>query len=127
MNRNVKLSRTARQAKPRKTVARSRARTDHAAEGALTLWRTVHDRLLLEKVNTHLQGLYAELGKLYFEHLEKVPRLPVRKRPEAEELTARIAEFRRQRSRLELRKGAAPVSEQPASRGQAGRRPARRP
>jgi hypothetical protein len=80
-------------------------RTDKAAERTLSILKRFGLETRLKEHNTHLQGLYAELGKSIYELYWKEPRAASKRSHDVAELFFKITEMRRKKSRLEQEAG----------------------
>jgi hypothetical protein len=79
--------------------------TGRAAQRTLSILKRFGLETKLKEHNTHLQGLYAELGKAVYELHRKEPRAKSKQSHDVAELFDKIAEMRRKKLRLEQEAG----------------------
>ena len=75
---------------------------DKAARKTVSILKLFGLEMKLKDQSNHLQGLYAELGKVLYELHRDRPGAVIRRSPDAGELFERIAEMRKKKHRLEL-------------------------
>lgn len=79
--------------------------TDKAAKRTLSILKRFGLEMKLKEHNSHLQGLYAELGKAVYEMHRKEPRAKSKQSHDVAELFGKIEAMRRKKSRLEQEAG----------------------
>lgn len=100
------IRRTQNSLKPRqrpvKTVAVSKTITADATEKSISLVKVVGLTMRWQEQNNHLQGLYAELGRLFYEQQTRRNTKVVKLRPtDTTTRVEKIAEIRKTMHRLE--------------------------
>ncbi len=80
---------------------RARTVSGNATETAVALWKSVGAKMKMRDLSLHLQGLYAELGKAVYELQGKKQSAVSKRSRELAELFGKIAEMRRNKSKIE--------------------------